>query len=56
MDAILEETILLKEAHKIELLQVRSGFESDIERLIRELKDILRDKEAMQDANKSLIE
>ena len=56
IDDVLEETILLKESHKAETTEMRRGFESDISKLVLELKDILRDKEAMQAANNSLIE
>ena len=56
IDDILEESIAMKETHKTEVTELRRGFQSDISKLVLELKDILRDKEAMQSANNSLIE
>ena len=35
---------------------VKNGLEGDIDRLVMELKEILRDKEAMESANLAAIE
>lgn len=56
IDDILQQTIVLKEGHKNEMATVKNGLEGDIDRLVMELKEILRDKEAMENANLAAID
>jgi hypothetical protein len=55
-DQMAEEAAMTKESSGKEMVEMRAAFEADIEKLVREVKAILQEKEQMQVANAVVME